>query len=369
MIPDDPLATRSWAVRDPEEGAVALVVAVTLVLMIGVAALAIDLGAAWSTKRDLVIDLDSASLSGARTLAEGRNLVPDSCPPGGSPSDDLLERIEAASAGMFAANGGRADLLATEVDCTRSTVTVRGSQESVTAFAPVLGVDDLTPGGYSISLSDQGAGGELLPVTLCLFGRQVQQFLAAGQPANTVYRVPFSAQTGFQCGNDPSNYGWWPSNAASDIREWIRGGLPVIPTLPPSISCDLSAVAGGPVQEPTQEGYCIGGPGNQPNLLREINTVYGCGSANSLDCQMVTFLIHDETFYDGPGSCGNACEYRPFAFLDAIVRGVVTSGPQSGRGIDLEFVRIRDTSDATPFTASSSYMCSMDGAPLGDPNC
>jgi hypothetical protein len=360
---------RRGPVRSHEDGAVAVVVAISLLVMIGAAALAIDLGAAWSTKRDLVIDLDSASLAGARTLAEGRNLDPDSCPPGSGPSPALLQRIEAATAGMFAANGDEADLLATEVDCDRSTVTVRGSQESTTTLAPALGVDELTPGGYSIARTIQGEGGELLPVTLCLFGQQIQQFLGAGQPANTVYRLPYAAQNGFQCGDDPSNYGWWPSNSAAAINGWINNGLPVSPTLPPSISCDLSAVTSGPVGTPTQDGYCIGGPGNQPNLLREIDTVYGCGSADSLDCRMVTFLIHNETFYDGNGSCGNACEYRPYAFLDAIVRGVVTNGPQSGRGIDLEFVRIRTGGDDVPFSASSSFMCSADGAPAGDPNC
>lgn len=349
-----------------EEGAVAIVVAISLIAMVGVAALAIDLGSAWSTKRDLVIDLDSASLAGARTLAEGLNLSPNSCPPGGSPQALLQTQVESAAAQMFAANGGDANLLSVEVDCSRQAVTVRGDQDAVTALAPALGVNELLPGGYSISRTLVGEGGRVLPITLCWFGDEIQTFATSGQPSGYTVWLQYG-NAGLECGDDPANYGWWPTNSASSLRDFIDNGLPVTPTLPPDYSCDTTGVA-GPSPGVTQDGYCIGGPGNMSNLLPRINQVYGCGDADALTCQMVTFLIHDDSYCDSPGnSCGQTAEYRPRAFLDAIVRGQTGNGANSR--IRLEFVRIRTGPDTEIFRPSSSFMCSADGAPAGDPNC
>ena len=350
---------------EEESGAVAVLVAISLVVLLGVAAFAIGLGSAWSTKRDLVIDLDSASLAGARTLAEGLNLSPDSCPAGGSPQPLLQAQIQTAAEQMFAANGGDANLLAVEVDCSRQAVTVRGDQEAVTALAPVLGVNELVPGGYSISRTLVGEGGNVLPITLCLFGDEIQGFLP-GQPLGYTVWLQYG-NAGFECGDDPANYGWWPANDASSLRGFIDNGLPVTPTLPPSISCDTTGVA-SPSPGVTQDGYCIGGPGNKSNLLPRINQVYGCGDDDRLLCPQVTFLIHDESYCDSPGgSCGQRAEYRPYAFLDAVVRGQTGNGANSR--LRLEFIRIRTGPETQIFKPSSSFMCSADGAPEGDPNC
>lgn len=360
------LNTQSVSHGRGEEGAVAVVVAISLLVMVGAAALAIDLGSAWSTKRDLVIDLDSASLAGARTLAEGLNLSPNACPPGNSPQDLLQTQIESAAAQMFSANGGDANLLSTEVDCSRQAVTVRGNQDAVTALAPALGVDELVPGGYSISRTIVGEGGKVLPITLCWEGDEIQDFWNSGEPLGYTVGLQYG-NTGFECGDDPANYGWWPANDASSLRGFIDNGLPVTPTLPPNLSCDTSGAA-SPSPGVTQEGYCIGGPGNKSNLIPRINQVYGCGDADRLNCEMVTFLIHDDSYCDSTGnSCGQTAEYRPFAFLDAFVRG--QSGNGANSQLRLEFVRIRTGPDTEIFKPSSSFMCSADGAPEGDPNC
>ena len=53
-----------------EDGATAVLVAICLLLLVGAGAIAIDLGSAWTTKRSLVVDTDSAALAGARVLAD-----------------------------------------------------------------------------------------------------------------------------------------------------------------------------------------------------------------------------------------------------------------------------------------------------------
>lgn len=346
-----------------EDGGVAVIVAISLLLLVGAAALAIDLGSAWATKRDLNTDLDAASTAAARTLAEGTRYAPERCV--GTPESTLQVDVESMTGQLVAANGGATQVEAVEIDCDRRTVTVRGNQDAQTTFARVLGVDEVTPGAYSVARAVMGDGGRVLPLSLCLFGAEIQEFLAANQPGGFVRTLQYGT-VGFQCGDDPANMGWWPSNDANTLRGFIDNGLPVDVSLPPDIACDTSGVSG---KTPDQDGWCVAGPGNMSNLLPRVNQVYGCGTGPPVwECQVVTFLVHDASYCPGPGnSCGQNSELRPYAFLDAVVRGQTGNGNNSR--ITLEFLEIRTDPGSAIFRPASSFMCSADGAPTGDPNC
>jgi Flp pilus assembly protein TadG len=357
---------RHGFVHVDEEGVVAVVVAISLFLLFGAAALAIDLGSGWATKRDLNTDLDAAALAGARTLADETRVDASSCPAGGSATSSLQTAVESSVDSLVTANGDRATVQDVVIDCDRRTVRVVGSQQAQTTFAGVLGVNEINPAGYAVARAMAGPG-RVLPLSLCLFGEEIQDFLAAGQPEGFTRQLRYGT-TGFECGDDPANYGWWPSNSNAQLQDYIRNGLPAEPTLPPNISCDTTGLATGSNEEATQDGYCIGSSGHNSNLLPLIDEIYGCENAPTSSCTIVTFLVHDDSYCDGPGnSCGQAAEYRPYAFLDAIVRGV--SGNGANQRLTLEFVELRTGPDETVSRASSSSLCSADGAPAGDPNC
>ena len=61
--------TLCW--RRDDEGAIAIVVAVCLIVMMAAAALTVDVGGLYLRRRSLVNGADSAALSAARTCARG----------------------------------------------------------------------------------------------------------------------------------------------------------------------------------------------------------------------------------------------------------------------------------------------------------
>lgn len=347
-----------------DDGAVAVVVAASLFMFLAFAAIAIDLGSAWETKRDLNTDLDAAALAGARTLADAITEAPNRCAPGTTGTSSLNRDVRSEVRNLLAANGGEAEVADSdiEIDCDRRTVTVRGSQRSGTVFAGLLGVNAIDPNAYAIAKAAPGES-NLMPMTLCLRASAIQDFIASGEPEDFVRDLPYGGDND-ACGDDPANYAWWPSDSDDVLQGFIRDGLPVEPTLPPSFSCDATGLPGG-TPSATQDGFCIGYGANRPQLLPLLDDIHGCGTGPAGRCAVVTFLVHDTS--SCTDSCEEGAEYRPYAFLDAIVRGVVGTG--DARRLRLELVDLRTGADQTVAQPSSSYLCSADGAPRGDPNC
>lgn len=354
-----------WARRNGsgEDGAVAVVVAVSLVMFLGFAALAIDLGSAWSTKRDLNTDLDAAALAGARTLADELRKDPSKCGVAGG-TVSLRSAVRTSAQGLLAANGGRANVADSDItiDCGRRTVTVSGSQEAVTVFAGALGVNEIEPAGYAISRSLFDDRGDLLPISFCNEAPPVVQLLSGG-----TVTIPFASTTETLCGEGsfPPHWGYWGGQNANQLRGWVEEGPDpsvVLVQLPPNLRCDAYTAA-------TTPGWCSGDTGHKNTVLQMLGTRWACSSGDPFPdgpCPVVTFLLHD--VLECGSNCASSAQYRPYAFLDAVVRGVV-SNPASNASITLEFVRLRDGSDETSRVINSSALCSADGAPDGDPNC
>lgn len=112
--------------RRPERGAVAVITAIALVVMMGVSALAIDVSAMHVDRQRLQTGADAAALAVAQDCAR------DAC-------DLAVETTEwMASANLDQSTGGVVEA----IDSTAGTVTVRVSRTREHAFAPVMGINE-----------------------------------------------------------------------------------------------------------------------------------------------------------------------------------------------------------------------------------
>ena len=347
-----------------EEGAIAVVVAVSLIMFFGFAALAIDLGSAWSTKRDLNTDLDAAALAGARTLADELRKDPSRCDVAGG-TVSLRSAVRTSAQGLLAANGGRANVVDSDItiDCGRRTVTVGGSQEAVTVFAGLLGINEINPAGYAIARAVRGVGGNVLPLTFCNGIEPLANWLGTGATPGASVTIMYGEGPRDECGGAPGNWGWFGSSSTSGLRTLIDNGYPGLITLPPDRSCE------GPAQ--TADGWCNGGTGAKANLLEPPPTSQPtidrlkCSALTPWEeCPVYTFMVHDEV-----RGTGNNVDYSQVAFLDAVIRGANQAGNTANSTVSLQLVAWRTGPGESSAGPNSSSLCSADGAPDGDPNC
>ena len=359
-----PKMSGSTRVRAGEEGAVAVIVAVSMIMFFAAAAIAIDLGSAWSTKRDLNTDLDAAALAGARTLADEVRIDPSRCgAAGGTPT--LRAAVRTSVRSLLMANGGRADVADSDItiDCDRMTVRVAGSQPAATAFAGALGVNEINPAGYAIARAVMGDGGNVLPLTFCNGIEPLKGWLDAGAPEGAAVTIIYGEGPRDECGGAPGNWGWFGASSTSGLRTLIDNGYPGLITLPPDRSCE------GPAQ--TADGWCNGDTGAKANLLEPpptsqptIDRLKCDALIDWEDCPVYTFMVHDDV-----RGTGTNVDYSQVAFLDAVIRGANQAGNTKNSTISLQLVEWRTGSGESSAGPNSSALCSMDGAPDGDPNC
>lgn len=183
-----------------EEGATAVLVAICLLMIFGAGAVAVDLGSAWETKRDFVVDTDAAALAGANALAE----------PGGD-----CPAAEGAAAAFLSANLGEtvtpAELksgvgASLVCDSGSGRVTVGWTGEAQQTLSGALGDESLDVFASSTAqVATTAGGGGLRPVAACLFDAEIQAWLAGGE--GTTYRFDLNGAP-TSCGGAPGNWGW-----------------------------------------------------------------------------------------------------------------------------------------------------------------
>jgi hypothetical protein len=345
-------------VRD-EEGAVAVLVGMLLFVLIGAAALAIDLGSGYATKRSLVTDLDAAALAGARTMADELRANRGACD--GGPSAGLRAAVDSAVEQLIAANGGATDVVDVEIDCERRTVRVQGDQQAQTTFAPLLGVTEIRPAGYAMAKAVDSGGGPILPLTVCKDAPEIASFLSADAKPGDRTTLPHESTVGDICGGSEPNYGYWGEGSASGLRAWMEMEEPemVYVQLDPPV-CEAPKMA-------SQPGWCAGETGHKSSVLKALkdrpsNTTCSADS-DANDCEILTILLHSH--FACESNCASGAAFRPYGFLDVLIREVDT-----GDGtLMLELMSTRIAADGSSTPTTSSHMCSADGAPSGDPGC
>lgn len=201
--------------RSSERGVVLPLVALALVALMGAAALAIDIGNAWLTRRDLTIATDAAALAGAQEEAQGGN------------------GCGAATTTFASTNSPTATF-----SCTVSSgyVTVTGADTAEVWFASVLGFGDTSISATTSALwAPPGAVTGLRPIGLCFDGNAALQALINNPPppgSSTIIRVDYDKDQPDACGGAmvPGNWGIIDFNAGAnsnaETREWIENGYP-----------------------------------------------------------------------------------------------------------------------------------------------
>jgi hypothetical protein len=341
-----------------EDGAIAVLVALSLTVLIGAAALAIDLGSGFATKRDLVTDLDAAALAGARSLADGLRDNPKSCP--SAPTGPLRKSVEDAVAAVLAANGGATDAAKPEIDCDRRTVRVEGSQRAQTTFAPLMGVDEIRPSGYAMAKAVDSGGGPILPLTICKDANPIAPFFGDPMPVGMTVTIPHQSTVDDLCGGSQPNFGFWGEGNASQLKSWMEG------TPPDNVEVRLSPLECTAPKTSPVPGWCNGETGKKVSVMQSLknrpsNT--GCNlHSPASNCEVLTILLHDQ--FTCSGNCADSAIFKPYGFLDVLVRQV-----EPDEHIVVELAGLRIGADATSDPVTGSALCSADGAPSGDPGC
>ena len=200
-----------------ERGAVAVIVAVCLVMMFGMAAFAIDTGNLWQNRRHLITATDAAALAAAETYAVGG----DGC--GGIDNTFVAQNdTDASVTSCVPATAGPGS----------GYVTVNATKPVHFAFAGVIGISDRnitssTTAAYGIPKSIKG----LRPLGLCDLNPDYQAWRATDQKTIS---APDTIVYGNPQGRCPGASGNWsimnfsgPGNVGdSTIRGWLRSGYP-----------------------------------------------------------------------------------------------------------------------------------------------
>jgi hypothetical protein len=198
-----------WLTRhdDRERGAVAVIVALLMVPLIGFAAIAIDVAAMHAERQQLQTGADAAALGIAQDCAR------DAC---GVPSQ-AAQKLAVANS-----NDGGSTATVTTLDTTVGRVTVENEGTSEHWFAPVLGLADsaLISARSSAGWGYPSGGRAMLPLALsfCEWFAQTSGGLPSQTTPRTIYLSGTSSSvTGCAgpSGNVPGGFGWLRTDAGT----------------------------------------------------------------------------------------------------------------------------------------------------------
>ena len=222
-----------------DRGAVAIMVTLLSVALIGVLAFVADFGMAYANKRSLQNGVDAAALAAAQEILEGSSGDDDcstmvSTTPGASSTASIIFS-ENADADASLAGGGIAVACNDPFLPNRVVVTATGEQTSPGFFGGIFDAGDI--GLTQTATAVVGPAGTVLgmrPFAVC------EQVAKLRETAPTsVVTIDFSnADAG--CGTASGNFGTLDIEGGSgspgipEVREWIEDGYPdPVPTVPP----------------------------------------------------------------------------------------------------------------------------------------
>jgi len=292
--------------RRRERGVALPMVALCMVMIMGMAALVIDLGNGWRTRRALIPATDAAALAAAQDYATGGN----GC---------------AGTAGTYlTANEPAAGL----VSCTRfnysasqGRVTVTGTEAVDTWFAPVIGLGD-----YNVRSVTSAVWGPpatvtgLRPIGLCYGGSAALQAIINSPPATpTLVRINYAKDQPTACGGAtiPGNWGTVDfdggANSNADTQSWVLNGYP-----------GQVAFGNHSVTSCGGEAHCYeGDTGALSGIQSQLNTLKTTG---------IYFTLPVFNFASNPGA--NA-EFHLMGVVRARLVDFRVTGPEAGRYFDL----------------------------------
>ncbi len=286
------------------------ITAIALVTLMGAAALSVDIGVGWATRRNLVTSTDAAALAAAQTFASGGNGCASSAP--------SYLGTNAPSSTMTLCTTGSSSTAA-------GTVTVSAEEDVAVYFGRAIGMAPYTASSsttvrWGRPLSATG----LRPIGLCV--NALDSFFASPNSIQTL-EISYdeqgsgSGQIDF-CGNGKPEGNWGivdfgnDQNSAAQIKDELRNGY----------------------QLPVYTGTIGGDCSTEPDACYEGST--GQGLTNAYKTQL-DYLKSNNIYFSVPifdffteGSGANL-EFHLVAF--ARVRIVTYELTGSSRSITLEF--------------------------------
>ncbi len=213
-----------------EDGAIAVIAAVTMVVMIGMAAVVVDVGAVHVERRQLQNGADAAALAIAFQCAGG------DC----GDVDDTAQSFADANANDGSAAVDAVDLDGQRVDVTLSTRTADGGTAIRHFLAPMIGVDETAVSARSAAEwgGIANAGGNFpLAMSWCTFAQHTGGGIPSLEVEQTVY---YLADSGTSCVSPsghsiPGGFGWLSTDdglclASASIEDDQTPGKPGVST-------------------------------------------------------------------------------------------------------------------------------------------
>lgn len=266
-----------------ERGAAAILLALLAVVLIGMAAFAVDLGFAYSTKRQLSVAADAAALAAARQ-------VNAALPVGTACNSTVLQPIAQSAAVLANSQNDRvggSTVTSVSVDCSNDDVQVTVTNEKVVdaIFGPVLGVSNYRPSRSATAqlFVPQAAYG-LRPIAAC-YQTVIDNYKPSATPPVINPFVVWVSKDSAVCGTATAGqWGFTNFLEQGGFGEYDQSGTPAYNPDPQCNAGNTSAGANAGCQtEWTADGY--GGPVWFPNNAIGGDTGLGgnTGLANSSD--------------------------------------------------------------------------------------
>lgn len=218
-----------------ERGAVAVVVALVMVPLIGFAAISLDVAGMWFEKQQLQTGADAGALAIAQACAKGSCTTSTQTP-------------AQAAQSLATANQGSASVTATVPSLTTSQVTVRTDATQRHVFAPILGVNSTALHAQStVAWGSPSGGTAVLPLAFswCEWKAQAGESMPSGATPSTIYfpKTSGTGCTGPSSNFTPGGFAWLQTSGACSLKSAVDDELQVDPGISAPSSCTDSYIA------------------------------------------------------------------------------------------------------------------------------
>lgn len=335
-----------------DDGAIAVIVAILSVVLLGMAAFAVDFGNAYAVKRQLSVAADAAALDAARAVAQaqsGGQLILGGGK--GCGTWTATERTAARNAATTAANAtnsandlsGESTVDSVTVTCvgaSRVEVKVDNSRVLQSFFGGIFGASQYQPTrSATATVVPRLAIGGLRPYAAC--NKVVDQARAT---PGTTFVMDLDNELGVCNSTAPGQWGVVDfdggSNPLGDIQEWTENGYPNQVTAPnPNLPADPGMPGPGKLDSALDSLI-------DKVVLFPVVTGYTKGSGNNATFSLVGFVGAKVCGYrlnnkvNTTGSCYDAAKAAPYnsAKVNFIqFRYVTYTGGYSGQGTTCNF--------------------------------
>jgi Flp pilus assembly protein TadG len=336
-----------------ERGAVAIIVAISLVLMFGVTAFAVDAGNLWQKRRGLIQATDSAALAAAAAY--------------GNPQDPNYSSGCSLAPDYVTNNDANATMTSCEnhvLGDGSGYVTVNAHTPVHFTFAPVIGIGDRnvsssTTAAYGRPRSVRG----LRPIGLCATNPEYGDWLASDKQDPLTVTIPLSAfgQTVPPC-KDSKNAGNWSflildgnANSSNTLtQQWFLQGCQCLVDSGTwlhgtpggdgnSLTPFINPILGKRIDVPVYDGVNCSSGGFQPQPAAFVTAAGGPKNTTTTTSPSPTTTAAPSTTTPAPTTTttpggGQNCQYHVIGFVGIKINSYKLNGQPDQRYFNVTFI-------------------------------